>query len=116
MVVRWIVCHAHGIHIHFLNQLHIVDADLFARRTTGFRMKGVPVDTLEFDFHPVDIYTVPFLNLYRPETKLLYQFVYFFPFSPRRNMCLITAGKFSRPLCRIGKLTVQLGLMAFKTG
>ena len=72
-----VVAQTNSIHIHALNQQHILDILLLRQRTTTLRTEGVTINALEDDLLPIDKHAVLLVAiigmtiLYRTETKLL---------------------------------------------
>src|SRR6202012_4819051 len=55
MIVRRIVRHPNGVHVHIFYQLHVLDAERLTQRPAGGRPEGMTADALELYFYVIDI-------------------------------------------------------------
>ena len=69
MLIRRIVRHPHGVHVHFLDQPDIGVADLLAQAPPRVRPEAVPADALEPDLLPVQVQPVARPDLERAEAE-----------------------------------------------
>ncbi len=75
MGIRRVVRGADGVHVHLLDQVHIVDAHLPAGSPACCGPKGMVTDTPELDFHTIDINTVTFPDFNGAKANLFGSFV-----------------------------------------
>ena len=71
VLIRRVVRHAHGVHVHVLHQVHVSAADGLAQSAAGVRPEGVTVATLKQDPPSVHVETVAWPNLDGAEPEAL---------------------------------------------
>ena len=71
VLIRRVVRHAHGVHVHVLHQVYVSAADGLAQRAAGVRPEGVAVATLKQDPRSVHVETVAWPNLDGAEPEAL---------------------------------------------
>ena len=99
-----IVRHTHGIHVHFLDNLHIGQVVGVAQGAARFRTETVAVYTFHQDAFSVDVQTIVFAHFDGTEAKTLTHFVLHFTFVKQTEFYIVKIGRFCGPVLHTGHL------------
>src|SRR6202000_3274464 len=105
MIVRRIVRHPNGVHVHIFYQLHVLDAERLTQRPAGGRPEGMTADALELYFYVIDIDAIALPQLDGPEAKPLFNRMHRTARTGQRVYHLIQMRGFGVPglrMCKIG--------------
>ena len=98
VLIRRVVRHAHGVHVHVLHQVHVSAADGLAQRAAGVRPEGVAVATLKQDPRSVHVETVAWAHLDGAEAEALVHAVQDTAFFFQHHRHPVQVRRLSRPV------------------